>query len=89
MKKKFVVIQGQAVTSGSWGLDTDPLQAHLELLRQEPTSDCESSSSNMVPLPLRACILVLPGGRAGRALAGERCARRDQLPHPNPGGDAA
>lgn len=84
--KKFVVILGQAVTSGSWGLDTDPLQAHLELLRQEPSSDSQSSSSNMVPLPLRACIRVLPGGRVH---AGERRARRDLLPHPNPGGKAA
>jgi hypothetical protein len=89
MKKLFVVIQGQAVTSGSWGLDADPLQAHLELLRQEPSSDSKSSSSNMVPLPLRACIRVLPGGRAGRVLAEERCPRRNLLPHPNPGGKAA
>lgn len=87
--KKFVVIGGRAVTSGSWGLDTDPLQGHLELLRQEPSSDSESSSSNMVPLPLRACVRVLPGGRAGRVLAGERCARRHLPPHPNPGGKAA
>jgi hypothetical protein len=85
--KKFVVIQVQAVTSGSRGLDTDPLQTHLELLRQEPSSDSESWSSNVVPL--RACIRVLRGGRAGRVLAEERCARRELLPHPNPGGRAA